>query len=95
VIFSFADTETEKIWKGERSRRLPADIQDTALRKLRLLHAAKQIAELRIPPGNRLEALKGNRRGQWSIRINDQWRICFHWGANQGGPSNVEIVDYH
>jgi proteic killer suppression protein len=95
MILSFADGETEKIWHGERSRRLPYAIQDAALRKLRLLHAAKSLADLRIPPCNRLEALRGDRRGQWSIRINDQWRICFYWGANQGGPSNVEIVDYH
>ena len=95
MIASFADSETEKVWRGERSRRLPPDIQGTALRKLRLLHAAKRVGDLRIPPGNRLEALKGRRKGQWSIRVNDQWRICFHWGANQGGPSDVEIVDYH
>lgn len=95
MILSFADKETEKIWRGERSRRLPFDIQDVALRKLRLLHAAKLPGDLRIPPGNRLEALKGERKGQWSIRINDQWRICFRWSADQGGPSDVEIVDYH
>jgi toxin HigB-1 len=95
MIQSFADKETEKVWRGERSRRLPFGIQGIALRKLRLLHAAKLLADLRVPPGNRLEALKGDRRGQWSIRVNDQWRICFHWSANQGGPSDVEIVDYH
>ncbi len=95
MILSFADDETQKIWKGERSRRLPFDIQDTALRKLRLLNAAKQVADLRVPAGNRLEALKGSRKGRWSMRINDQWRICFRWSANQGGPSDVEIVDYH
>ena len=95
MIQSFADEETQKIWNGERSRRLPHDIQDTALRKLRLLNAARQLADLRVPPGNRLEALKGDRRGQWSIRINDQWRLCFRWGANQGGPADVEITDYH
>lgn len=95
MIVSFADSETEKIWRGDRSRRLPVDIQRVALRKLRLLHAAKRLVDLRVPPGNRLEALKGRRGGQWSIRISDQWRICFHWNANQGGPSNVEIVDYH
>ncbi|HJR23209.1 MAG TPA: type II toxin-antitoxin system RelE/ParE family toxin, partial [Dongiaceae bacterium] len=66
MIQSFADEETQKIWNGERSRRLPHDIQDTALRKLRLLNAARQLADLRVPPGNRLEALKGDRRGQWS-----------------------------
>jgi proteic killer suppression protein len=95
MILSFADKETEKIWRGERSRRLPSAIQDAALRKLRILHAAKLLGDLNVPPGNRLEALKGDRKGQWSIRINDQWRVCFHWSANQGGPSNVEIVDYH
>ena len=72
---------------------LPGDIQSVALRKLRLLHAARVIGDLKVPPGNRLEALKGNRAGQWSIRINDQWRICFVW--DEGGPRNVEIVDYH
>jgi proteic killer suppression protein len=95
MIQSFAEKETEKVWRGERSRRLPFDIQEIALRKLRLLHAAKSVADMRVPPGNRLEALKGKRKGQWSIRVNDPWRICFHWSANQGGPSNVEIVDYH
>ncbi|KFL32297.1 plasmid maintenance system killer protein [Devosia riboflavina] len=93
MIQSFSDGETELIWAGHRSRRLPADIQSVALRKLRLLHAARVIGDLRVPPGNRLEALKGDRAGQWSIRINDQWRICFVW--DEGGPSNVEIVDYH
>jgi proteic killer suppression protein len=93
MIQSFSDGETELIWAGRRSRRLPADIQSIALRKLRLLHAARIIGDLKVPPGNRLEALKGNRAGQWSIRINDQWRICFVW--DEGGPRNVEIVDYH
>jgi proteic killer suppression protein len=93
MIQSFADAEAELIWKGLRSRRLPVDIHSVALRKLRLLNAARVIGDLRVPPGNRLESLKGNRAGQWSIRINDQWRICFVW--NEGGPSNVEIVDYH
>ena len=93
MIQSFADRETELIWRGERSRKLPGDIQGIALRKLRLLHAARVLQDLRVPPGNRLEALKGNRTGQWSIRINDQWRICFRW--DEGGPHDVEIVDYH
>ncbi|MBN9333317.1 type II toxin-antitoxin system RelE/ParE family toxin [Devosia sp.] len=93
MIQSFSDGETELIWAGRHSRRLPADIQSVALRKLRLLHAARVIGDLKVPPGNRLEALKGNRAGQWSIRINDQWRICFVW--DEGGPRNVEIVDYH
>ncbi|MGH6894527.1 MAG: type II toxin-antitoxin system RelE/ParE family toxin [Dongiaceae bacterium] len=95
MILSFADGETQKVWKGERSRRLPFGIQDTALRKLRLLNAARRLADLRVPPGNRLEALKGNRKGRRSIRINDRWRTCFRWSANHGGPSDVEIVDYH
>ncbi|QQR38806.1 type II toxin-antitoxin system RelE/ParE family toxin [Devosia rhizoryzae] len=93
MIDSFADGETELIWRGQRSRRLPSDIQATALRKLRLLHAARRINDLRVPPGNRLESLRGNRAGQWSIRINDQWRICFSW--DEGGARDVEIVDYH
>lgn len=93
MIQSFRDTETARIWRGERSRRLPADMQNVALRKLRLLHRAIVLGDLRVPPGNRLEALKANRSGQHSIRINDQWRVCFVWTA--GGPKDVEIVDYH
>ena len=93
MIISFADHETELIWSGQRSRRLPTDIQQIALRKLMYLHRARMISDLRIPPGNRLEQLKGARRGLWSIRINDQWRICFVW--QNGDVSNVEIVDYH
>ncbi len=77
---------------GERSRRLPSDIQNVALRKLRLLNRSRDLNDLRVPPGNRLEALKAGRSGQHSIRINDQWRICFVWTA--GGPKDVEIVDY-
>ena len=93
MIRSFADPETEIIWSGRRSRRLPSDIQGVALRKLRLLNQAKLLGDLRVPPGNRLEALKGGRAGQHSVRINDQWRICFVW--TEGGPSDVEIVDDH
>jgi len=93
VILSFRDTETARIWRGERSRRLPSDIQTVALRKLRLLNGALDLNDLRVPPGNRLEALRADRVGQHSIRINDQWRICFVWTA--GGPKDVEIVDYH
>jgi proteic killer suppression protein len=93
MIASFRDGETEKIWHGERSRRLPTDIQAAALRKLRLINAAKRLDDLKVPPGNRLEGLKGNRAGQWSIRINSQWRICFRW--RDGGAEDVEIVDYH
>jgi toxin HigB-1 len=79
VIKSFADAETARIWSGRRSRRLPLAIQPLALRKLRMLHQARTLADLRVPPGNRLEALKGDRRGQYSIRINRQWGICFRW----------------
>lgn len=93
MIRGFRDAETASIWNGIRSRRLPADIQNVALRKLRLLNQARVLADLRVPPGNRLEPLKGNRSGQHSIRINDQWRICFIW--TDGGPNDVEIVDYH
>jgi proteic killer suppression protein len=93
MITSFANAETEKIWNGVRSRKLPSDIQAIALRKLRLLNQARNVDDLRIPPGNRLEALKGNRRGQHSIRINDQWRVCFMW--QEGRASDVEIIDYH
>jgi proteic killer suppression protein len=93
MIVSFRDTETARIWRGERSRRLPSDIQNVALRKLRLLNRSRDLNDLRVPPGNRLEALKADRSGQHSIRINDQWRICFVWTA--GGPKDVEIVDYH
>ncbi|MCP8883278.1 type II toxin-antitoxin system RelE/ParE family toxin [Devosia sp. XJ19-1] len=93
MLQGFADDETKLIWQGRRSRKLPVDIQSIALRKLRLLHAARVLSDMRVPPGNRLESLKGDRAGQWSIRINDQWRICFVW--EEGGPRNVEIVDYH
>jgi proteic killer suppression protein len=93
MIISFGDDETEKVWSGERSRRLPSDIQAVALRKLRLINAARKVDDLRVPPGNRLEQLKGDRTGQWSIRINDQWRITFRW--TEGGAEHVAIVDYH
>lgn len=93
MIASFRDSETELVWTGRRSRRLPADIQTAALRKLRLLNNAKRLDDLRVPPGNRLEALKGERQGQHAIRINNQWRICFMWKDNHA--YKVEIVDYH
>ena len=92
MIRRFADTEAELIWSGRRSRKLPPDIQAVALRKLRLLNQAQVLQDLRVPPGNRLEALRGDRVGQYSIRINDQWRICFTW--SEGAASNVQIVDY-
>ncbi|MFZ3358848.1 MAG: type II toxin-antitoxin system RelE/ParE family toxin [Xanthobacteraceae bacterium] len=93
MIVSFRSTETATIWEGRRSRRLPSDIQPIALRKLRLLNNAKRLDDLLIPPGNRLEALRGGRRGQHSIRVNNQWRICFVW--REGHAHQVEIVDYH
>jgi len=93
MITGFKDRETEKIWEGSTSRRLPQDIQAVARRKLRMLNNAHGLDDLRIPPANRLEALKGKRKGQHSIRINDQWRICFVWA--DGNANNVEIVDYH
>jgi proteic killer suppression protein len=93
MIRSFRDRETRTVWNGERSRRLPGDIQGIALRKLRLINAAQRLDDLRAPPGNRLEALVGDRAGQHSIRINQQWRICFRWA--EGGAEDVEICDYH
>ena len=93
VIRSFAEGETEKVFRRERSQQLPPDVQRRAHRKLLLVHAAERVDDLRIPPGNRLERLKGDRRGQHSIRINDQWRICFRWSG--GDAFDVEITDYH
>ena len=93
VIRSFRCDETSAIWRGERSRKLPTDIQDVARRKLRMLNNAQNLQDLRVPPNNRLEALKGNRKGAFSIRINRQWRICFAWRG--GDACDVEIVDYH
>ena len=93
MIRSFRDRETERIWNGEFSRRLPQDIQVVALRKLRLLSRARNLNDLRAVPGNVFEALKKDRVGQHSIRINRQWRICFVW--KEGHAYEVEIVDYH
>ena len=93
MIVSFASDETERLWHGQSSRKLPSDIQDRALRKLRQLDAARTMDDLRNPPGNRLERLKGDRQGQMSIRINERWRICFVW--KDGDAADVEIVDYH
>jgi len=93
MILGFRDRETESIWRGELSRKLPREIQQVARRKLRMLNNAKILQDLRVPPANRLEALKGERKGQWSIRVNDQWRIRFV--RNDGNASEVEIVDYH
>jgi len=93
VILDFRDKEAEKIWEGYPSRLLPTDIQTVARRKLRMLNAAATLQDLLAPPSNRLEMLRGDRKGQFSIRINDQWRICFHW--KDGDAHSVEIVDYH
>ena len=93
MIVGFACRETERIFHGERSLRLAHDMQTVARRKLRYLHHARSLLDLRQPPGNRLEALAGARAGQHSVRVNGQWRICFSWTGR--GPKNVEIVDYH
>ena len=93
VIQSFADKATAAVFAGMEVRRLPRPIQDTARRKLKLIDAASSLDTLRVPPGNRLEALHGDRKGQWSIRVNQQWRICFRW--SDGDAHDVEIVDYH
>lgn len=93
MIKSFRCKETEKIYYREHSKRLPTDFQRTALKKLWMLDAAPDLKALKVPSSNRLEALKGDRKGQHSIRINKQWRICFRWES--GNAFNVEIVDYH
>lgn len=93
MIRSFADREAARIWGGTPSRRLPPDIQATARRKLRMLNNAQSLDDLRAPPANRLEALRGDRKGQHSIRINDQWRLCFRWQVVDA--FDVAIVDYH
>lgn len=93
MIRSFAYKETERIWGGEASRKFPREIQERALRKLRQLDAARTIEDLRNPPSNHLEVLRGDRKGQMSIRINNQWRLCFVW--KQDEATDVAIVDYH
>ena len=93
MIKSFRNKETEKVYTREGSSKLPRDIQQAALRKLRMINNAKSINDLRSPPANRLEKLKGNREGQLSVRINDQWRICFVW--HNSDVYQVEITDYH
>lgn len=93
VIRSFGDKETEKIWNGIQSRKLPADIQNVARRKLRMINNSQNINDLRIPPANHIEKLSGNLAGLYSIRINNQWRIIFRWEDNNA--FDVEIVDYH
>ncbi|HZZ91910.1 MAG TPA: type II toxin-antitoxin system RelE/ParE family toxin [Usitatibacter sp.] len=93
MIQSFADRVTAAVFSGLEVRRLPWEVQLAARRKLKLIDATNSLESLRAPPGNRLEALRGDRKGQWSIRINDQWRICFRWA--QGDAFDVQIVDYH
>ncbi|WP_082104293.1 type II toxin-antitoxin system RelE/ParE family toxin [Demequina soli] len=93
MIRSFSDKKAERIWAERFVKGIDRRIQRSALRKLEALHAAAEVDDLRIPPGNRLELLKGDRAGQHSIRVNDQWRICFRW--KDGGADDVELVDYH
>ncbi len=93
MIKNFKDAETQKIYQRQRSRKLPSDIQQVVLRKLRMINNSFSINDLRVPPANRLEKLSGNRAGQWSIRINDQWRICFRWEGSDA--IDVKIMDYH
>ncbi|MBV5310866.1 type II toxin-antitoxin system RelE/ParE family toxin [Chromatium okenii] len=93
MIISFHTDATETVWQGRFTKKLPSQIQEIARRKLRMINAAQRLDDLRIPPANRLEALSGDRAGQHSIRINDQWRICFVW--NSGHAERVEICDYH
>lgn len=93
MIRSFRNRETERIYQRETSRRFSASVVVTALRKLLILDGAESLYDLRVPPGNRLEALRGDRQGQYSIRVNDQWRICFRW--SEGDAYDVEITDYH
>lgn len=93
MIVSFRDKETERLWQSGRSRRLPSDLRLRAFKKLAILNAAVTLDNLKVPPGNQMEALRGNRTGQHSIRINDQYRVCFVW--RDGSAFEVEIVDYH
>ncbi len=93
VLRTFGDKETERVWRRERSRRFDTPTQRAALRKLLILDAADTLDDLRVPPGNRLEKLRGDRAGEHSIMVNQQWRICFRWTG--AGPEDLEIVDYH
>ena len=93
MIKTFKNDETQKVYQRQRSRKLPSDIQQIALRKLRMINNSVSINDLRVPPANHLEKLSGNRAGQWSIRINDQWRVCFRWEGSDA--YDVEIADYH
>ncbi len=93
MIKTFRDADTERLWKEECSRRIPASVHKAALKKLQMLNAAGALGDLALPPGNRLERLKGDREGQHSIRVNDQYRVCFAW--REGNAYEVEITDYH
>ncbi|MFN8343083.1 MAG: type II toxin-antitoxin system RelE/ParE family toxin [Cyclobacteriaceae bacterium] len=93
MIVSFGSKETRKIWEGERVKGITTDLQETARRKLRMLNNSQNMADLQIPPSNRLEKLRGNLRDFYSIRVNDQWRIVFKW--DKGNASEVELLDYH
>ena len=93
MIKSFNSIETEKIWKGEFSKKIPTKIQRQIRKKLRMINNANALEDLRVPPGKKLEPLKGDRKGQYSIRVNDQWRICFSWISENA--TGVEVVDYH
>jgi proteic killer suppression protein len=93
VLRSFADKEAERIWERKQSKKFNDATQRAVLKKLVILDAAETIEDLRVPPGNRLEKLKGDREGQHSVRVNQQWRVCFRW--TDAGPEEVEIVDYH
>jgi proteic killer suppression protein len=93
MIISFGDKETEKIWQGQRVSKIPSTVQEIGRRKLRMINNAIDLADLRIPPANRLEKLSGNLKMYYSIRINDQWRVIFRWSA--GNATEVKILDYH
>ena len=93
MIISFKDSDTEALYNGKRPRRIPADVASRAVRKLFLIDTVTRLEDLRVPPGNRLEALAGDRQGQYSVRVKDQWRICFEW--SDGDARNVEFTHYH
>lgn len=93
MIATFRDSDTDRLFRDGVARRLPANVQKVALRKLTMLHAAAELVDLLAPPSNRLERLRGDRQGQYSIRVNDQWRVCFRW--HKGNAYDVEIADYH
>lgn len=95
MIKNFADKETERIFSGRPAKRLGTDVQRRAARKLRLLDQAEEVAELSVPPGNRLHKLGGDRSGQWAIAVNERWRICFRFDDEAGDAQDVEITDYH